>query len=449
MKKKRTAPFLGALKLFWCDTCNLPILDRHYCSICNSKTRKVNMAPPGDIRPAFELDIVRISNIIDERFGLGSAEAVGLTMNRLVLLNGVSYDDLMDEIIIDGNIVGSLRYNLQLNDWEFYPRILGAQRIFENSLDRKKFIQMDAGAVDYIAKGFNILAPGIIDIDDNLKKGEAAVALGPDGKVLSTGTMRVNAKEVKTMGKGVVMKPKHSISDTPSEIIGNTSAANQTWEQAVIANEKTLANYEQRAIESIQKVTKNNPELPLSVSFSGGKDSLVCLQLARKTPETTFKVLFVNTSLEFPETIHYIDEVIQQFNLGSQLCRLDIPKEKFWTSVEKYGPPGKDYRYCCKILKIGPVNELIQNCVGTKTLSLVGQRAYESISRSESKILWSNPWIPNQLNFTPIQNWTALHVWLYILREKLPINPLYKEGFSRIGCWLCPACNQGTFEIIK
>jgi phosphoadenosine phosphosulfate reductase len=217
----------------------------------------------------------------------------------------------------------------------------------------------------------------------------------------------------------------------------------------VQANRQTLQKYEQQAIAEITTIKNRFPEMPLSVSFSGGKDSLVCLQLTKKLVDTPFHIIFVNTGIEFPETIDYIDQFIEENNYQDIFCRKDIPSETFWKNVEKYGPPGKDYRYCCKILKIGPINELIDDCIGQKTLSIIGQRAYESISRSESNTLWTNPWIPNQLNFTPIQNWTALHVWLYIFQEKLFYNPLYEQGFSRIGCWLCPACNQGTFELIK
>ncbi len=449
-KKVNTKPFLGAFKLNWCDQCNLPILDKKRCGKCGHETRKVKFAPPGDVRPAFEKDIVRISTIIDDRYGVGSSEALGLNRQRLVLLNEAGFDDLMDEIIIDGIVVGSIRYLLQLEDWDFYPRLIGAQRIFERDTPpKKKYVTVDKGAVKYIADGANALAPGVKDLDPNLRKSEAVVVLGPSGKVLSTGTMRINAKELKGKKKGTVVKPKHFLRKAPEPTKANIAAENQTWDEAVVANSVTLQEYEVRALRGIQRVRDRNPKLPLSVSFSGGKDSLVCLGLARKLIDTDFKIIFLNTGLEFPETLEYVEEVISKYNYAERFCRMDIPTEKFWQNVEKYGPPGKDYRYCCKILKIGPINDLIEKCIGEKTLSLIGQRAYESRARADSKIVWSNPWIPNQLNFTPIQKWTALHVWLYIFKEKLHYNPLYERGFARIGCWLCPASNQGTFEIIK
>lgn len=449
MKKSKTAPFLGAIKLNWCDSCNLPILDKKTCGLCNEQVRKVKIAPPGDVRPAFNKDIERIALILDEKFGAGSAEALGLVKDRVILLNEVAYDDLLDEIIIDGHVVGALRYNLLLEDWDFAPRMIGAKRIFESSKNKKKTLTVDEGAVSYIVNGFNVLAPGVIQIDETLRKGEVAVALSPDGEVLSIGNMRINAKNLKDIKKGVVLKPKHSLKKYDQNLDHTLKTTHPSWKKTVEANRKTIETYETRAIKAINKARVNHNDLPVSVSFSGGKDSLVCLQLARKTPNLDFKIIFVNTSLEFSETIDYVEELISKLNLRDNYCRMDISEDKFWTSTENFGPPGKDYRYCCKILKIGPINDLIDECLGEKTLSIIGQRGYESIARFESKTLWSNPWIPNQVNFTPIQKWTALHVWMYIFKEELEYNPLYEEGLSRIGCWLCPASNQATFEIIK
>ena len=38
----------------------------------------------------------------------------------------------------------------------------------------------------------------------------------------------------------------------------------------------------------------------------------------------------------------------------------------------------------------------------------------------------------------PIIDWEDTDVWDYIESEKLPINPLYGCGFSRVGCIGCP-----------
>jgi phosphoadenosine phosphosulfate reductase len=44
-----------------------------------------------------------------------------------------------------------------------------------------------------------------------------------------------------------------------------------------------------------------------------------------------------------------------------------------------------------------------------------------------------------------------LHVWLYIFSKRLEnlVNPLYFEGFDRIGCYTCPYCNLAEFQEVK
>lgn len=52
---------------------------------------------------------------------------------------------------------------------------------------------------------------------------------------------------------------------------------------------------------------------------------------------------------------------------------------------------------------------------------------------------------------SPINDWTMLHVWLYLEasgRADLA-NEAYFEGLDRIGCYMCPACRIAEFEIVK
>jgi phosphoadenosine phosphosulfate reductase len=57
--------------------------------------------------------------------------------------------------------------------------------------------------------------------------------------------------------------------------------------------------------------------------------------------------------------------------------------------------------------------------------------------------------VPGQYAASPIQKWTALHVWLFLFARKAPINPWYHRGLDRIGCFLCPASNLSELHIIK
>ena len=55
---------------------------------------------------------------------------------------------------------------------------------------------------------------------------------------------------------------------------------------------------------------------------------------------------FIDTGLEFPETIEFVK---------SQNVEFISKAGNFWQAVEKAGPPAKDHRWCCKLLKLNPL----------------------------------------------------------------------------------------------
>jgi phosphoadenosine phosphosulfate reductase len=44
----------------------------------------------------------------------------------------------------------------------------------------------------------------------------------------------------------------------------------------------------------------------------------------------------------------------------------------------------------------------------------------------------------NKVMVNPIINWKEEDVWKYISAERIPINPLYECGYTRVGCIGCP-----------
>jgi phosphoadenosine phosphosulfate reductase len=217
------------------------------------------------------------------------------------------------------------------------------------------------------------------------------------------------------------------------------------WADALRANEPHLARREGWAIRHIHRVRAEFPKADLAVSYSGGKDSLATLLLAVKAGLKP-KVLFVNTGLEFPETVKNVHDNAAKYGL-------EVAEERaldsFWRGMEHFGPPGKDYRWCCKLLKLGPAAKVIEKNFEGEVLSLIGQRRYESESRAAHGSTWRNPWVKNQIGTSPIQDWTALHVWFYLWREKADYNPWYERGLDRIGCFMCPASSQAQLTIVK
>jgi len=156
-------------------------------------------------------------------------------------------------------------------------------------------------------------------------------------------------------------------------------------------------------------------------------------------------VLYINTGLEFPETTQNVRDVVEKYGLKLKTATA----EPFWDAAPSFGPPSVEARWCCKVCKLGPIASLIEDSYADGCLTFIGQRRYESEVRAKSQRIWQNPWVGNQVSASPIQHWTALHIWLYLFRENAPYNPLYGRGFDRIGCWLCPSASLADYEFVK
>ncbi|WP_440956731.1 phosphoadenosine phosphosulfate reductase family protein [Methanosarcina sp. Mfa9] len=428
--------YLGKMLLHWCEACNVPVLGKK-CG-CGKKTQKVEVTPPGDIRPAFEYDIKRINSVSEKQFN-----APLIPEGHLAVLNKAPYEDRMDEIVVDGKVLASIRFEIESCEWVILPRLEGARRLFHGrdpeslSGNLKKWVIIDEGVVPFILeKGASVLAPGVLDADPGIRKDDEVVVLTPTGDVICCGRARMAGQEMRDEKRGNAVKPRWS--EAPAE--AKIPAGGQSWDDAVRANEKLLDAMIEESHTFIRNVA-GSIDKKVSVSYSGGKDSLAVLQLVDEVLED-YEILFADTGIEFPETLENVREVGTYY--GKPL-KITSAGDAFWDSIGVFGPPTMDTRWCCKICKLGPIVRLIDENYENGCLSFIGQRQYESHARAMSKKVWKNPWVGNQVGATPIQEWTALHIWLYLFRTKAPYNPAYEKGYDRMGCWLCPSSSLADF----
>ncbi|MCZ7393873.1 MAG: phosphoadenosine phosphosulfate reductase family protein [Candidatus Methanoperedens sp.] len=420
--------YLGELLLHWCPSCNLPVLGKT-CA-CTAATKKIDITPPGDVRPAFQYDIDLINRTTEKQFGVQL-----IPMSRLVVLNKAPYEDRMDEVIFDGAVMGSLRFELEKMEWVFIPRLDGARLLASG----KKWIIVDRGAVDFIIKGASVLAPGVNDADAGIMEDDEVIVLTPQKEVIATGRARMSAERMLTHEKGMAVKTRWN--GKPQAIGQSYPEQKRTWDDAVQANIHILKKMEEKAHSFIKNVAETTNR-PVTVSYSGGKDSLATVLLVRDAvPE--FDILFADTGLEFRETVDNVRQIAEELSLP---LKLRSSGESFWQAIDNFGPPTVEARWCCKVCKLGAITQIIEENYENGCLTFIGQRKYESEIRANSEHIWKNPWVGNQIAATPIQNWTALHVWLYLFWKKAKYNPLYEEGFDRIGCWLCPSASMADFS---
>ena len=137
------------------------------------------------MRPAFQYDIDLINRTTEKQFGVKL-----IPSGRLVVLNKAPYEDRMDEVIFDGTVMGSLRFELEKMEWVFIPRLEGARLLAGG----KKWIIVDRGAVDFIIKGASVLAPGVKDADAGIVEDDEVIVLTPQKEVIATGRARMSAE---------------------------------------------------------------------------------------------------------------------------------------------------------------------------------------------------------------------------------------------------------------
>lgn len=178
------------------------------------------------------------------------------------------------------------------------------------------------------------------------------------------------------------------------------------------------------------------------VAFSGGKDSIVLLDLVKKAlPRGSFVVVFGDTGMEFPDTYDVVDKVEAQCKeegINFYRAASHLKPEESW---KMFGPPSRDLRWCCSVHKSAPqtlkLREILNkdNYVG---MDFVGIRAQESSARSEYEYENYGKKQKGQYSHNPILEWHSGEVWLYIYKDSLVINEAYKKGNSRAGCLFCP-----------
>jgi len=205
----------------------------------------------------------------------------------------------------------------------------------------------------------------------------------------------------------------------------------------------------------------------ICVAFSGGKDSMVVLDLVQNVVDPSlFYVIFNDTGMEISATYETVEKTKQYYKERNRELRFFTSKshltpEESW---KLFGPPSRIHRWCCTVHKSAPNLLLLRDLSGKKNgkfLVFDGIRKDESDRRKAYSIERYGEKYLSQVNVSPIIDWGNLEVFLYIFMKRLPLNKGYLYGLTRVGCSVCPFANatndfvcgtvfpEGTLTLVK
>lgn len=202
-----------------------------------------------------------------------------------------------------------------------------------------------------------------------------------------------------------------------------------------------MSDYEKKVARAI-RLLKSIPtdEGPVEVSYSGGKDSDVILELT-KMAGIPYRAIYKNTTIDPPGTIAHCRKK------GVEIIQ---PKESFMQLVARKGFPSRFSRFCCQVLKEYKVLDR----------AIQGIRRSESIKRRDG---YREPEICRVYSkdskakiYLPILEWTDEDVARFVAERNIECHPLYYDENGtfhverRLGCIGCPMkSDNGKGDYLK
>ncbi|MEK0145501.1 sulfate adenylyltransferase subunit CysD [Corynebacterium yonathiae] len=224
-----------------------------------------------------------------------------------------------------------------------------------------------------------------------------------------------------------------------------------------------LKDLENQSIHILREVAGQFDKV--GILFSGGKDSVVVFELARRAfaPATVpFELLHVDTGHNFPEVIDFRDRLVEESG-----ARLHVARVQDWIDrgdLQERPDGTRNPLQSVPLVETIAEREYDAVCGGARR-DEERARAKERIfsirdsfggwdPRRQRPELWDlyngGKMAGENVRVFPISNWTESDIWEYIGARELELPSIYysheREVFKRNGMWLAPGEWGGPAE---
>ncbi len=193
------------------------------------------------------------------------------------------------------------------------------------------------------------------------------------------------------------------------------------------------------------------------ILFSGGKDSITMVHLARKAfwpAKVPFPLLHIDTGHNFPEALEFRDNLAETYNVTLDVGLVQDSINRGTAREEKGTNPSRNSLQSVTLL------EKLEE--GGYDAAFGGGRRDEEKARAKERFfshrddfgqwdpknqrpeLWNlyngKKAVGESFRIFPISNWTEMDVWQYIKKEKIDLPSIYfshkRKVVNRDGVWI-------------
>ncbi len=199
--------------------------------------------------------------------------------------------------------------------------------------------------------------------------------------------------------------------------------------------------------------------VPVTLCYSGGKDSDVLLELTRRSG-VPYRVQHSHTTVDAPQTVNHVRNTFRRLELQGIKTIYTMPKLTMWQLIiKKKMPPTRLVRYCCSEQKenFGSNLHIMTGVRKDESNARRKRDVYETFTRDIKKKVYLDDnddrrklteicAVKGKTTTNPIIDWRDNEVWDFLSDAKVKCNLLYEMGFCRVGCIGCAMARKRMRE---